>query len=86
MRDGPWRGNLNGSILPLQQPSPWALFSSGVGVKGVLVTHPFYRHLLEIFRLLLGDTKRVKLFIYSKLFICVLEISNPGGPPISMIF
>lgn len=47
---------------------------------------PFYKQTpLEIFQMLLGDTQRVKLFICSKLFICVFEILNPGGPLISMI-
>ena len=34
-------GNLNGSILPLQQPNPGSLISKGVEVWGVLVIHPF---------------------------------------------
>lgn len=36
--------------------------------------------------MLLGNTQKVKLFICRKLFICVFEILNPGGPLISMIF
>lgn len=41
---------------------------------------PFYRlpFLLENFQMLLRDPQRVKLFICSKLFIFVFEISNPG--------
>lgn len=78
---------MNGSILPLQQPGPWALLSSGGRGFGVYWLYiPFYKQTpLEIFQMLLGDTQRVKLFICSKLFICVFEILNPGGPLISMI-
>lgn len=36
--------------------------------------------------MLLRDPQRVMLFIYSKLFIFVFEISNPGGPLFNMTF
>lgn len=36
--------------------------------------------------MLLRDPQRVMLFIFSKLFIFVFEISNPGGPFFSMNF
>lgn len=42
--------------------------------------------LLENFQMLLRDPQRVPLFIFSKLFIFVFEISNPGGPFFSMTF
>lgn len=42
--------------------------------------------LLENFHMLLRDPQRVMLFIFSKLFIFVFEISNPGGPFFSMTF
>lgn len=42
--------------------------------------------LLENFQMLLRDPQRVMLFIFSKLFIFVFEISNPGGPLFSMTF
>lgn len=55
--------------------------------SGVLVTHSLYDSLLlENFQMLLRDPQRVTLFIFSKLFIFVFEISNPGGPLFSMTF
>lgn len=42
--------------------------------------------LLEKFQMLLRDPQRVTLFIFSKLFNFVFEISNPGGPLFSMTF
>lgn len=42
--------------------------------------------LLENFHMLLRDPQRVMLFIFSKLFIFVFEILNPGGPFFSMTF
>lgn len=84
---------MNGSMLPFQYPNPSALISSEVGGCGVLVggcgvivTHLLQQTPLEIFQMLRGDTQRVKLFICSKLFICVFKILNPGGPLISIIF
>lgn len=80
-------GNLNGSILPLQQSSPQALLPSGVGDQ-VYWLHTLFIDslLLENFQMLLRDPQRVTLFIFSKLFIFVFEISNPGGPLFSMTF
>lgn len=77
---------MNGSMLPFPYPNPSALISSEVGGCGVLVTHLLQQTPLEIFQMLRGDTQRVKLFICSKLFICVFKILNPGGPLISIIF
>lgn len=79
-------GNLNGSVLLLQQPNPWTLLSSGLGDWGVPVTHPLLQTPWKFFQCFWEIPKRVKLFICSKLFICVFEILNPGGPLISMIF
>ena len=49
-RDWHLGGNLNGSILPFQQPNPWAFLSGGVGGGGVLVTHPLLQTPWKIFR------------------------------------
>ena len=49
-RDWPLEGNLNGSMLPFQQPNPWAFLSSGVRGGGVLVTHPLLQTPWKIFR------------------------------------
>lgn len=76
---------MNGSILPLQQSNPWASLSSGVGDWVYWLYIPFYRPPGK-FSDASGNAQRMKLFICSKLFICVFEILNPGGPLINMIF
>lgn len=75
---------MDGPLSPLLQPVPWEFLSSGVGGQNVLVTHPLLQT-WKFFRCFWGNTQKVKLFICRKLFICVFEILNPGGPLISMI-
>lgn len=77
---------MNGSILPPSSPIrrhclpvEWEIRCTGY----TLLTESL---LLENFQMLLKDPQRVTLFIFSKLFIFVFEISNPGGPFFSMTF